>query len=173
MNILPHKSWHVRTKANIARVRRDEAKAAEEEKLRQKRIELAEKEARTNLLRERARSKYDGRASADSDSCDIQSGAPDKHINFFEELEKGEANIVKGNRDYEQEKKEEQEKYEKKIGYLTYLGQDTVESTGNISWFNKLPERLTNNKDNTEVNIDKKALIDPINKLKCFSKTKT
>ncbi|KAK9502407.1 hypothetical protein O3M35_011189 [Rhynocoris fuscipes] len=100
MNILPHKSWHVRTKANIARVRRDEAKAAEEEKLRQKRIR-------------------------------ISSEAPDKHINFFEELEKGEANIVKGNRDYEQEKKEEQEKYEKKIGYLTYLGQDTVESTEN------------------------------------------
>lgn len=166
MNILPKKRWHVRTKENIARVRRDEAKAAEEEKARKQRASKAESEARINLLREQVRSKYDGQPTVQT--ATLPSSSKLEHVNFFVDLEDGQTGSIRPNLEHEKEKKEEQEKYEKQIGYLTYLGQDTNEATGRKNWYEELPKRLTDQDKDIEVEINKKSLNDPIQDIKKY-----
>uniref|UniRef100_A0A0B7A7J6 CBF1-interacting co-repressor CIR N-terminal domain-containing protein n=1 Tax=Arion vulgaris TaxID=1028688 RepID=A0A0B7A7J6_9EUPU len=172
MNILPHKSWHVRTKKNIEKVRRDEEKAAEEEKEKQRRIALAEQEARTDLLRARSKNKalIDGgslsvsdksQPSAHQDLFPVTLGRIDTAIpglgekrefmNFFKDIEDG---VVKQgkNKEHQEEKKKEQEEFEKKIGLLTYLGQSSLESKESAPWFlKKLTGKGNNqNKDDSQ-----------------------
>lgn len=54
MNILPKKSWHVRTKRNIERVQRDEAEADRLAKEQQDRVLIADRERRLAELRARS-----------------------------------------------------------------------------------------------------------------------
>ncbi|XP_067132413.1 leukocyte receptor cluster member 1 homolog isoform X2 [Centruroides vittatus] len=131
MNILPKKRWHVRTKDNIARVRRDEAKAAEEEKELQRRIKLAEQEHRISYLRAKKRKPDDSQEPESPPKSDSK-----EHINFFSELEKSGGYFGGSNREHDEEKKQEQEKFEKKIGLLTYLGQDI---SNEVPWYVKIP----------------------------------
>jgi len=152
--ILPKKQWHVRNQDNIDRVRRDEAKAAAEEADRESRRQLAEREARVRLLRERARGRLGGSgteaveavvgplppekelAEVTSDMVTSDVTEASGHINFFQDAEKGEDKVTT-NAEHEAEKKKEQEEYEKKVGYLVKLGQDTEELDGGTAWWKK------------------------------------
>ena len=181
MNILPKKRWHVRTKDNIARVRRDEAKAAEEAKELEKRIKLADQEARTSYLRKKAQernpqpddlgpsvsqSNLKNEDSNLSDTLDNSSSllAPSGHVNFFQHLEDGESNST-SNKEREDEEKKEKEEYEKKIGLLTYLGQDTEELTGEKSWWQKIPEKRDVTVDEEELDSKQRKNLDILDPL--------
>ncbi|XP_047455535.1 leukocyte receptor cluster member 1 [Mugil cephalus] len=121
MNILPKKSWHVRNKDNVARVRRDEAQAAEEEREAKRRVERAEQEARTEYLRRKSRAALEAAGGRRDEDDDEQSGGSRalEHLNLFPLEESSEK---KGNEEYLKEKKDEKEKQERAIGLLVSLG---------------------------------------------------
>jgi len=185
MNILPKKKWHVRTSENIARVRKDEAKAAEDEREMERRAKLAEQEARTSLMRARARHRVGESVVASvkneepsnceivvaEDSCSVMGKGG--HVNFFQQLEDGEG-VVSTNKEHEEEKKKEQEEYEKKVGYLTYLGQDTEELTGEKVWWKKISkDRFAmpeSDKVKCVVSQKQKEFLDPLGDMRKYLK---
>lgn len=122
MNILRHKKWHVRTKENVARVRRDEAKAAEEEKQRAERATIAENEDRIRRLKTRTTTtnQVDDIFCSATSSTNKNDGigmGDGKHVNLFAELEEQErTNFASGNKEYAAEKKKEQDDWESKVG---------------------------------------------------------
>ena len=139
MNILPKKRWHVRTKENIARVRKDEAKAAEEAKDLEKRIKLADQESRTTFLRKKAQERQ--LALGDEALELLQRGAKSKeletsendvfqgtsasksliastgHVNFFQDLEDGETTTTT-NRSERKRKRKKKKIMRRRLAYL-------------------------------------------------------
>lgn len=104
MNILPHKSWHVRTKKNIERVRRDEAEAERVARIDEDRKLRAEQEARMRELRARA-----GLPET-----------PEAQTNF--NLFDGHHDSQQiGNKEHEEEKRQNETKWEQKVGILNKL----------------------------------------------------
>ncbi len=91
----------------------------------------------------------------------VESTSKPEHVNFFKDLEDGAIVTTAKNKEHEQEIKEEKEKYEKQIGYLTYLGQDTNEATGKVSWYNKPRSSLVTETDG-ECDMKGKSKLDPI-----------
>ncbi|KAF9803105.1 hypothetical protein SFRURICE_012350 [Spodoptera frugiperda] len=194
MNILPKKRWHVRTKENIARVRKDEAEAAEKERQEKLRIEQADREARLSVLKYKSKQKLQESGVVQSNSESIQETA-NEHINLFANLDDA---VKTTNKEHDNEVKEKKEEYEKKIGYLTYLGQDTNEALGKKNWYEVAPEtsrysRSSNIKDtydklvlkdadgkpkikepdvkDGEVNYKRKQELDPMNAFKHLHKS--
>ncbi|KAK0163187.1 hypothetical protein PV327_006895 [Microctonus hyperodae] len=169
MNILPKKRWHVRTRENIARVRKDEAEAAEQEKIRKARVQKAETEARIDLLRAKRREKYDGRNEiSQNNEINVEADNKLEHVNFFAELEDGKIDHHKPNAEHEAEKKAEKEKYEQQIGYLTYLGKNINSASNSTSWYDELPQRLIDKEPKKEIQENKKIIDDPMTDIKRY-----
>lgn len=171
MNILPKKSWHVRNIDNIERVRRDEENARLEEQERERRKALAEQEARTALLRGRAtrRQLQDGTSH---DKAVVAVDNKPQHLNLFADIEE---KLSHGsNREYEAEKKAEQEKREKAIGLLTYLGQSERDAQGAKPWYVKSHQERMNIQATSESSkeTDKKKLMDPLQNMSKFLEAK-
>nr|ACC68928.1 leukocyte receptor cluster member 1 (predicted) [Rhinolophus ferrumequinum] len=137
MNILPKKSWHVRNKDNVARVRRDEAQAREEEKERERRVLLAQQEARTEFLRKKARHQ-----NSLPELEAAEAGAPSSGpVDLFRELLEEGKGETRGNKEYEEEKRQDKERQEKALGILTYLGQSAAEAQTQPPWYQLPPGR--------------------------------
>lgn len=67
IKLLQHKSWHVYSAENIARVKRDEARAAAQEEEDEQRTMLADSEARLDRLRKKAESASGKKRKRDRD----------------------------------------------------------------------------------------------------------
>ncbi|XP_040577188.1 leukocyte receptor cluster member 1 homolog [Lepeophtheirus salmonis] len=157
MNILPKKRWHVRTRDNINRVRRDEAKAAEEEKEKERRIEVADREVRLQLLRSKANANRSDVAEPLLPSTSFE------HVNFFKDLEEGET-TKNSNEENQAEKKKDQEDWEKKMGILTYLGGERVDE----AWWEKGREKI----DETSIkDPSRKEAMDPLGDIRGYLRT--
>lgn len=181
--------WHVRTKENIARVRKDEAEAAEKERQENLRVQQADREARLRVLKHKSKQKLQEYGIKEPEIEPTQQVTV-QHINLFANFEDA---VKTTNKEHDKEVKEKKEEYEKRIGYLTYLGQDTNEALGKKNWYEVPPEtpgtsRSSNIKDtydklvlkdqdgkpklqkpdekNGEVNWKRKQMLDPMNAFK-------
>ncbi|KAG1381069.1 hypothetical protein G6F61_003495 [Rhizopus arrhizus] len=142
MNILHHKSYHVYNKKNVEKVRKDEEQAAAKEKEKQKKIELAESEARLNLLRKKAGAKF----LNDKPTATIE------HINLFKDYEST------TNEENEAEEKAKAEKLDRQLTMYLDKGA-TAEAT---PWYAKNSTSIDKYSDLYVKKSDRKKRREPI-----------
>jgi len=163
----------VRRPENKERVRRDEENARLEAKKEQERIGLAEKEARIAYLRKKSGIVEVGEEEVSRESKEVVKigGSGGGHLNLFAAEESaGSSGFMKDNAEYVKEKQAEQEKLEKSIGLLTYVGQSQLEAKESEQKLWYLEKRKhTENKpkdggssDDSEVDECKKSRLDPL-----------
>lgn len=129
-----------------------------------------EHEAKINFLRKKADDRCRNETTQQKQTNDdLPDTSKLEHVNFFKNIEEDNLDYKKDNAEYLKEKKEEQEKYEKKIGYLTYLGQDTNEALGKKNWYDIAPDRQTSN---IEVNVKSKIIEDPLQIIQKYTHVK-
>ncbi|KAL7671514.1 hypothetical protein ACOME3_006410 [Neoechinorhynchus agilis] len=148
MNILPKKRWHVRTKANIARVRRDEREAAILEQNLEKRKILADQEARNLCLSEKAE--------------DASQSTTKGRVELFDPG-------LLPNKELQKELKDATDNFEKKLGVLTYLGQ-SVRDNNNVArpWYTR--KRIKEDPlIDEERDLKWKRRDDPLYTMKCYN----
>eukprot|EP00124_Ichthyophonus_hoferi_P000693 Ihof_evm22s27 gene=Ihof_evmTU22s27 len=130
----PHPSWHVYSRENIEKVKKDEEEARLKEEANNERAALAEQEARMRTLRTQAHTKYGTRKE---EGPSVADPLAEGHVNLFYDLEH--ARDVVARQDREKEKKEEQNDWEKKVGIVTYLGQSANETTKKKAFYESMP----------------------------------
>lgn len=162
MNILHHKSWHVRNRNNIEKVRKDEKEAREKEKEELRRSALAEQEARTNFLRQKSARNNDFLAGKEESLALVAASTSSSNVELFK------ANDERvDNKEHAAEERAEKEKLERKLGILKYLGEGSAELQQDVDrpWYFKAPET---NSLGEEIELKRKSNLDPLVNLKHY-----
>lgn len=124
---------------------------------------MQESEARIDSLRQKkgfsaAATSTSSTTQDDSEPGQNNAFPADQHIDLFADFKEK----ITTAKPMDEEKRKEQEKYEKQIGYLTYLGQDTHEALGTRSWYDQAPKRSQKEDEDVEVSFKAKQRLDPM-----------
>lgn len=173
MNILPKKSWHVRNKDNVAKVRKDEENARKQAAEQNQRAAAAQQEAKINYLRDKARNRIIENSSDLLDTLKDYSGHSTPSCSRRTSSIAGQPSSNVKNEEHELEKRKEELEYEKRLGVLKYLGQGAAETMDDCDkpWYFRTPKRKIGNsteftEETDERESKRKLSLDPINMMK-------